>query len=77
MVRELAPMIGHFSVYSFGSGVDSCAVVQRKPSRCGQTHRSKARKNQYRMNAQCLPAEGTDAALNLQDFGTSHWQLAD
>jgi hypothetical protein len=34
-------------------------------------------KNQYRMNAQCLPAEGTDAALNLQDFGTSHWQLAD
>jgi len=23
-----------------------------------------------------LPAEGTSAALDLQDFGTSHWQLA-
>jgi len=25
----------------------------------------------------CLPAEGTDAAFNLLDFGTSCWQLAD
>jgi hypothetical protein len=25
----------------------------------------------------CLPAEGTGAAFNLLDFGTSFWQLAD
>src|SRR5471032_2085387 len=34
---------------------------------------SEGPQNQYRMNCAMLAAEGTGAALNLQDSGTSHW----
>jgi len=54
------------------------AVISQRALRRGYAHRSKAPnragKKQYRMKF--LPAEGTGAAFNLLDFGTSCRQLA-
>jgi len=48
-------------------------IVQGAPNRASEANIG----SQYRMNAQCSPAEGADAALDLQDLGSSRWQHAD